>query len=82
MALYTNDTAIADQSHQHALVINRLQMLRNKLAHWFMKYEIAIEPEKSEAPLIQGRWTYRPEQNLIMDTHRIPWKVLKYLKVS
>lgn len=57
-------------------------MHADKLADWFVKWNIAVNADRSEALLFQGRRRYRPQQNIIMDRHRIPKKKeMKYLAV-
>lgn len=76
MALYADDTTIAYKSRQFALVMNRLPVHGNKIADWFIKWRNAISGDKSGALLIKGRRRYFPEQYIIIDGQRIPWKKL------
>lgn len=39
-----------------------------------MKWKIAINPDKSDALLIQTKRRSRPDQEITMNGHRIPWK--------
>lgn len=60
--------------------MNRLQTHANQLAGWFVECEVAVNADEG-ALLIRGR--HLPEENIIMDGYRLPWKKgVKYWGVN
>lgn len=81
LAMYADDTAVMATGRNPRYAIMKLQRAIDDLEDYFNKWKIEVNAEKSAGLLITRRRNL-PEDRIIMNDRRIPWKKeVKYLGV-
>lgn len=57
--LFADDTAVVASSHKTSAIINRLQGASDKICHYFRRWRIRVNPEKSDAMLFTRKTALR-----------------------
>lgn len=82
LILYTEETGTAARSKRADIANSKFQDALNDLLGWFVKWKIAINPEKSIALMIQEE-NQQPKSPIVMEGRNILWKQqAKYLGVE
>lgn len=83
VAFYADDTAIISSSPRWVNVNNNLQLATNLYQHYYNRWKIKLNVDKTQALLVTRRRTRElPELPFLFNDHEIEWEsVCKYLGV-